>query len=73
MDWTVEEVSPTVHRMRVTYRQAKDWTFRILVTSDEHIDHKASNHKEIKKHMQEALAGGWPTIKTGDLFCGMHF
>jgi hypothetical protein len=70
--WSIESVSPTVHKMRVTYERSYDWEFRILVTADEHLDHINSNHQKINRVMTAAKAGGYPNIKLGDTFCAMQ-
>jgi hypothetical protein len=58
--------------MRIKYGPNKDWRFRILCTSDEHIDHTYTDRKLIKKHLEEAKVNNWPCIKMGDLFCAMQ-
>lgn len=70
--WKIEEISPTVHRMRIKYVNNMDWKFRILCTSDEHLDHVDSDHYLIKKHLEEAKKHHYPNIKMGDLFCAMQ-
>ena len=70
--WEIETVSPTVQRMRIKYNLNMDWRFRILCTSDEHIDHTNSDLKLIKRHLEEAKQNNWPCIKMGDLFCAMQ-
>lgn len=70
--WKIETVSPTVQRMKIPYIRTKDWRFRILCTSDEHLDHQDSDHALMRRHLNEAKEHGWPNIKMGDLFCAMQ-
>jgi len=58
--------------MRIDYSPNADWSFRILCTSDEHLDHVDSDHYLIKKHLNQAKKGKYPAIKMGDLFCAMQ-
>ena len=70
--WSIEEVSPTVHTMRIDYIPNKDWEFRILLTADEHVDHQDSDVRLIKKHMAKALRLRYPNVKLGDFLCAMQ-
>jgi len=71
MDWTVEPVSDVVTNIRIKYKQGADWEFKILVTSDRHLDSVHSNLTLQKKHLEQAKLGGWPVIDLGDIFDAM--
>lgn len=50
-----------------------DWTFRVLLSSDRHIDSPDSDWDLQKQHLQEAAETGSPVLDCGDLFdivCG---
>lgn len=70
--WKIEQVSDTVARLRVDWKRNKEWLFKILVTADRHIDSIFSDLKLQKKHLQEAVAGGWPVIDLGDVMDAMQ-
>ncbi len=70
--WKISEVSPVTHKMEIELKRNSAWKFRILCTSDEHIDHVHSDRKLIKRHLEEAKESGFPVIKLGDLFCAMQ-
>jgi len=70
--WKIEPVSDTVQKMRIEYLPNKDWEFRILLTSDRHIDNKHSNLKLQKKHLDVAQQNGWPVLDTGDIMDAMQ-
>lgn len=72
--WTVEEICPNVHR--ITWRgstlRSNGNQFRLLVTSDRHIDSPDSDRAMQRRHLEEARDGGWPVIDLGDFFDAMQ-
>lgn len=70
--WQIEQVSDTVQRMRIKYQSNKKWEFRILLTSDRHIDNVHSNLKLQKKHLETAKENNWPVIDIGDSMDAMQ-
>jgi len=69
--WQIESVSGVVAKLKIQYRQANDWKFRILVTSDRHVDSLYSDVTLQKKHLDIAKVNGWPVIDLGDFFDSM--
>lgn len=70
--WKIESYSDTVQKMRVELQRNHSWEFKILLTSDRHLDNKHSNLKLQKKHLVEAIKHNWPVIDTGDIMCAMQ-
>ena len=70
--WAVEQVSETVSRMRISYVANKEWKFRILVTSDRHVDSKHSDLGLQKKHLDIAKKMNWPIVDLGDMMDAMQ-
>lgn len=58
--------------MRIPYAPNNDWRFRILVTSDEHIDNPKTDLALLRHHMDQAKGYGAPMIKLGDLIDAMQ-
>jgi len=69
--WKIEQVSEVVSKLKIQYNQSKNWQFRILVTSDRHVDSLHSDVVLQKKHLDIAKANGWPVIDLGDFFDSM--
>tara|TARA_B100000214_G_scaffold360945_1_gene323840 strand:+ start:2943 stop:3866 length:924 start_codon:yes stop_codon:yes gene_type:complete len=44
----------------------------LLVQADEHFDNVHTDQSRIKRHMQDAVNGGWPILKVGDQLCLMQ-
>jgi len=70
--WKMKKVSDTVHAMRISYVPNHDWKFKILVSSDRHIDSRWSNLSLQKKHLDKAVKYGWPIIDLGDITDAMQ-
>ena len=70
--WAVEQVSETVSRMRISYVANKEWEFRILITSDRHVDSKHSDLGLQKKHLDIAKKMNWPIVDLGDMMDAMQ-
>jgi predicted phosphodiesterase len=53
-------------------RRTNDWRFRVLLTSDRHIDSPDSDWDLQKEHLNQARKFGAPVLDAGDLFdyCG---
>jgi len=69
--WSIKAISNTVAQLRVERVEHKDWEFRILVTTDRHVDSVFSDVKMQIKHLEEAKKNNWPVIDCGDLFDAM--
>jgi hypothetical protein len=70
--WEARTISETVTKLDIPFQRNKDWKFRILMTTDRHIDSKFSDLKLQKKHMQEAKDGNWPIFDIGDIMDAMQ-
>lgn len=71
-DWTVEQSSNIVTKLRSEVKRNSDWEFKILLTADRHIDSPKSDLNKQKKHLETARLNGWPVIDIGDLFDAMQ-
>lgn len=74
--WTVSQgISPNVHLIDITSTEPVRQSgreFRVLVSSDRHIDSSHSDKAMQRRHLEEAKAGGWPVIDLGDFFDAMQ-
>ena len=53
-------------------KRTKDWSFRVLLTSDRHIDSPDSDWDLQQEHLNQARESGSPVLDAGDLFDAMQ-
>jgi len=64
--WKIERHEPSVFSL------SAGASHRILVISDLHWDNRHCDRAALKRDIDEAVAGGWPIVIVGDLFCAMQ-
>lgn len=69
--WTVEELQPTVHKVRFG-NVATGWEQSVLLSADQHIDNPHSDRTLFTRHLQRAKELDAPIIFNGDLFDAMQ-
>ena len=71
--WTIEkDPSSVCAKMRVRYETNSDWRFKVLFTSDEHIDNPHCDASLLRHHMDQAMEQGAAMVKLGDLIDAMQ-
>ena len=69
--WTVEELQPTVHKIRFD-NIASGWEQAVLLSADQHIDNPLSDRQLFARHLQRARDLNAPILFNGDLFDAMQ-
>lgn len=69
--FTVKQISPQVTIVEMPDMKSGDEQW-FLLSSDRHLDHKDSDLKMQKRHLDEALERGAGILDHGDLFCAMQ-
>ncbi|MEM1208427.1 MAG: hypothetical protein AAGI54_04090 [Planctomycetota bacterium] len=70
--WTVEQTSPAVATIRVDIESIVDWSFWVLLSSDQHWDNPHCNREMWERHLNQAKERNAPVLAFGDLFCMMQ-
>lgn len=72
MTWNIVQSGNGVTRISIEHDLNSKWEFKILLSSDRHIDNKHSDLRLQRKHLNEALKNNWPIIDIGDAFDAMQ-
>lgn len=71
-NYTVEQAGRNVHVIRVPVERWEGWSFSVLMTSDQHTDHIASDRDMQIDHLEELKARDGLGLSFGDTFCLMQ-
>ena len=68
----IKKLKPYTVECRVLYNRSRDWSFRVLLLSDLHVDNPKCDRALLTRHLEEARKIGAPIMVFGDLFCAMQ-